>query len=65
MAEVNLEKTVHVGGKVFFKGKAIVSDQDKILIDAELERLKALEEQQQAEQSEEDETPKKKTKTEK
>lgn len=62
MAEITLDRTIHAGGKVFFKGKAFVSDADKILIDAELERLKQIE-AEQAESEEETETPKKKTKS--
>lgn len=63
MPKVDLERTIHAGGKVFFKGAAFVSDADKALIDAELERLKEIEAEQPEEQTE---TPKKtKTKTEK
>lgn len=62
MPKIDLENTIHAGGKVFFKGTAFVSEADKILIDNELERLKQ-EEAKKAEQSEEEtETPKKKTK---
>lgn len=43
MPKVNLEKTIHAGGRVFFAGEAVVSDQDKELIEAELERQKRLE----------------------
>jgi len=60
MPKMDLDRTIHAGGKVFFKGTAFVSDADKLLIDAEIERL----EKQESEQPEEEsETPKKKTKT--
>jgi hypothetical protein len=62
MPKVDLDRTIHASGKVFFKGPAVVSEADKALIDAELERLK----EQESEQSEEAEPAKKtKTKTEK
>jgi len=63
MPKINLDRTVHAGGKVFFKGEAVVSDQDKELIDAELERLRQIEAESEGEG---DEAPKKgKAKTEK
>jgi hypothetical protein len=66
MAEINLERTVHVGGKVFFKGKAFVTDAEKQMIDAEIERLNEIDAQAAEDSEEAEEKPKKsKTKTDK
>ena len=62
MPKVTLEQTIHAKGKVFFKGTAIVSDADKVLIDEELERQKQAEAKKAEQPEEETETPKKKTK---
>ena len=59
MPKVNLDRTVHAGGKVFFKGEAFVSDQDKALIDAEIERLNQIDAEAEGEESQ---APKKTTK---
>lgn len=39
MKEIKLEKTIHAGGKVFFPGKAFVTDAEAVLIENELKRL--------------------------
>jgi hypothetical protein len=53
MPKVNLPRTVHVGGKVFFKGDAFVTDAEKIQIDTEIQRLEEIE-AEAAEHSEDD-----------
>jgi len=63
MPKVDLDRTIHAGGKVFFKGEAFVSDEDAALIEAEQKRLADLEGEQPEENPEEKpETPKKTTK---
>ncbi|MET0754054.1 MAG: hypothetical protein ABWZ66_11800 [Pyrinomonadaceae bacterium] len=62
MPKINLKRTVHVGGKVFFKGDAFVTDAEEVMIQAEIERLEEIEAQaaEAAEDAEENiEAPKK------
>jgi len=61
MPQIDLDRTVHVGGKVFFKGKAFVTDAEKVMIDAEIERLNEID-AQAAEAAETDEEKPKKSK---
>lgn len=64
MPKVNLSRTVHVGGKVFFKGEAFVSDAEKTAIDAEIERLEQIDaEAADAAETDEEKPKKSKTKT--
>jgi hypothetical protein len=51
MPKIDLDKTVHAGGKVFFKGEAWVSEDEAKLIEAELTRLAELESEQPEEKS--------------
>lgn len=57
MPKVTLDRTIHAGGKVFFKGDAFVTDAEKVLIEAEIKRLEEIE--AELESSEQGEAPKK------
>lgn len=66
MPKVNLPRTVHVGGKVFFKGEAFVTDAEQVSIEAEIKRLDEIDAQAAEASEEEEEKPKRaKTKTDK